>query len=218
MSTPITVLIAEDHTLVREGTRELLDREPDITVVAEAGRGDLAVELAGRHHPDVVLMDMRIPGLNGVDATRAIQAIAPAVRVVIVSAFEDEDYVREALAAGAAGYVLKTAPSRELVEGVRAVAAGAIVLSPQLSRRLAQGQGEPRRATDRLSPRELAVLRRIAQGRANKEVARDLGISLRTVEGHLHNIFEKLRVGSRTEAIVHAVGQGVVSIEPPERP
>ncbi len=218
MSTPITVLIAEDHTLVREGTRELLDREPDITVVAEAGRGDLAVELAGRHHPDVVLMDMRIPGLNGVDATRAIQAIAPAVRVVIVSAFEDEDYVREALAAGAAGYVLKTAPSRELVEGVRAVAAGAIVLSPQLSRRLAQGQGEPRRATDRLSPRELAVLRRIAQGRANKEVARDLGISLRTVEGHLHNIFEKLRVGSRTEAIVHAVGHGVVSIEPPERP
>jgi DNA-binding NarL/FixJ family response regulator len=166
--------------------------------------------------PTVVLMDMRMPGINGIEATRQILAKALDTKVVIVSAHEDEDYVREALAAGASGYILKTAPARELVEGIRAVAAGSLVLSPSLSRRLAQARGDPARASDRLSARELAVLRQIALGLANKEIARDLGISQRTVEGHLHNIFEKLRVSSRTEAVVYAANHGIVSIESAE--
>ena len=216
MSSPIRVIIAEDHTLVREGTREILEREHDIHVVGEAARGDDAVRQALEHSPDVLLMDMRMPGMNGIEATREVSAQAPSVKVLILSAHEDEDYVREALAVGASGYLLKTAPGRELVEGIRAVASGSTILSPELTRKLAQARLEPARASDRLSSREFAVLRLIAQGRANKEVALELGISLRTVEGHLHNIFEKLRVGSRTEAVVHAVNHGLLSISGPE--
>ena len=216
MSSPIRVIIAEDHTLVREGTREILEREQDIQVVGEAARGDDAVRQALEHNPDVLLMDMRMPGMNGIEATREVTAQAPSVKVLILSAHEDEDYVREALAVGASGYLLKTAPGRELVEGIRAVASGSTILSPELTRKLAQVRLEPARASDRLSSREFAVLRLIAQGRANKEVPLELGISLRTVEGHLHNIFEKLRVGSRTEAVVHAVNHGLLSISGPE--
>ena len=216
MSSPIRVIIAEDHTLVREGTREILEREQDIQVVGEAARGDDAVRQALEHNPDVLLMDMRMPGMNGIEATREVSAQAPSVKVLILSAHEDEDYVREALAVGASGYLLKTAPGRELVEGIRAVASGSTILSPELTRKLAQARLEPARASDRLSSREFAVLRLIAQGRANKEVALELGISLRTVEGHLHNIFEKLRVGSRTEAVVHAVNHGLLSISGPD--
>lgn len=211
-----TIVLAEDHALVREGTRQILSEQSDLRVVGEASRGDVAVQLVLELHPTVVLMDMRMPGINGIEATRQILARAPGTKVVIVSAHEDEDYVREALAAGAVGYILKTAPARELVEGIRAVAAGSVVLSPSLSRRLAQSRIEPARASDRLSARELAVLREMALGHANKEIARDLGISQRTVEGHLHNIFEKLRVTSRTEAVVHAANHGIISIDAAE--
>ncbi|HVB54078.1 MAG TPA: response regulator transcription factor [Candidatus Acidoferrales bacterium] len=208
-----TIVIAEDHALVREGTRQILSGEEELSVVGEASRGDEAVEVVLRLRPTVVLMDMRMPGINGVEATRQILAQAPETKVVIVSAHEDEDYVREALASGAMGYILKTAPARELIEGVRAVAAGSLVLSPSLAQHLAQARSEPARASDRLSVRELAVLRQIALGQANKAIARDLGISQRTVEGHLHNIFEKLRVSSRTEAVVYAANHGIVSLE-----
>lgn len=208
-----TIIVAEDHALVREGTRQILSGEADLSVVGEASRGDEAVQLVLQLRPTVVLMDMRMPGINGIEATRQILAQAPDTKVVIVSAHEDEDYVREALSSGAVGYILKTAPARELVEGVRAVAAGSLVLSPSLSRRLTQSRSDPARASDRLSARELAVLRQIALGQANKEIARNLGISQRTVEGHLHNIFEKFRVSSRTEAVVYAANHGIVSIE-----
>jgi DNA-binding NarL/FixJ family response regulator len=211
-----TIVLADDHALVREGTRQILAGQSDLTVVGEASRGEDAVRMVLELRPLVVLMDMRMPGINGIEATRQILAQAPDTKVIIVSAHEDEDYVREALAAGVAGYILKTAPARELVEGVRAVAAGSLVLSPSLSRRLAQARSEPARASDRLSTREMAVLREIALGHANKEIARDLAISLRTVEGHLHNIFEKLRVNSRTEAVVYAATHGIVSIESAE--
>ena len=185
-------------------------------VIGEADRGDDAVRLVLDLRPDLVLMDMRLPGCNGIEATRQILSQAPDTRVVIVSAHEDEDYVREALLAHVAGYILKTAPARELIEGVRAAAAGSLVLSPSLSSWLARSRAQPTRASDHLSPRELAVLREIAGGQPNKEIARHLGISPRTVEGHLHNIFEKLRVSSRTEAVVYAARHGMVSIEGPE--
>ena len=212
----ISIVVVEDHALVREGTRQILAGESDFDVIGEASRGDEAVQVVLATRPDVVLMDMRMPGINGIEAIRQILLEAPETKVVIVSAHEDEDYVREALATGAVGYILKTAPARELVEGVRAVAHGSLVLSPSLSRRLTQSRSDPTRATDRLSARELAVLRQIAQGRANKEIAQELGISQRTVEGHLHNIFEKLRVSSRTEAVIYAANHGIVSIEPTE--
>lgn len=215
-SSPTTIVLAEDHALVREGTRQILSDQPDLTVVGEASRGDDAVRLVLQLRPQIVLMDMRMPGINGIEATRQILTEVPETKVIIVSAHEDEDYVREALAAGAAGYILKTAPARELVEGIRAVAAGSLILTPSLSRRLAQSRTDAARASDRISTRELTVLRQIALGRSNKEVARDLGISLRTVEGHLHNIFEKLRVNSRTEAIIYAANHGIVSIESTE--
>lgn len=215
MQDQITVVIAEDHALVREGTREILAHEPDIQVVGEAARGDDAVKVTRELRPKVLLMDMRMPGLTGIEATRQLMPELPELKILILSAHEDEDYVREALAAGVCGYLLKTSPGKELVEGVRAVASGSTVLTPSLSRKLAQIRLEPSRATDRLSSREFAVLRLIAQGRANKEIALELGISLRTVEGHLHNIFEKLRVGSRTEAVVHAVNHGLLSLEVP---
>ncbi len=215
MQNQITVVIAEDHALVREGTREILAHEPDIRVVGEAARGDDAVAMTRELLPQVLLMDRRMPGLTGIEATRQLMPELPDLKILILSAHEDEDYVREALAAGVCGYLLKTSPGRELVEGVRAVASGSTVLTPSLSRKLAQIRMDPSRASDRLSSREYAVLRLIAEGRANKEIARELGISLRTVEGHLHNIFEKLRVGSRTEAVVHAVNHGLLSLEVP---
>ncbi|MGH7757823.1 MAG: response regulator [Candidatus Dormibacteria bacterium] len=209
------IMVVEDHALVREGTKQILAGEPDFEVVGEAARGEDAVAQVVELRPDLVLMDMRMVGMNGIEATRQIVAAVPETRVIIVSAHEDEDYVREALASGACGYILKTAPARELVEGARAVAAGALVLTPTLSRRLAQQRNQPPRASDRLSSRELAVLREVALGHANKQIGRNLNISQRTVEGHLHSIFAKLRVSSRTEAVVHAAAHGIVSIEPP---
>ncbi|MHB1500090.1 MAG: response regulator transcription factor [Candidatus Dormibacteria bacterium] len=209
----ITIVIAEDHAIVREGTREILAQQPDLLVVGEAARGDEAVRLVLELRPQVLLMDMRMPGMTGIEATRQLRAEFPALKILILSAHEDEDYVREALAAGACGYLLKTTPGSELAEGVRAVVAGSTVLSPAVSRKLAQSRLAPTRASDRLSSREFAVLRLIGEGRANKEIAVELGISLRTVEGHLHSIFEKLRVGSRTQAVVRAVNDGLLSIE-----
>ena len=211
----LRILIAEDHTLVREGTRQLLAQEPDLEVVGEADRGDAAVELARRLRPDVVVLDLRMPTLNGIEAARQIVAENPAAKVLIVSAYDDEDYILEALKAGAIGYLLKTAPGRELVSAVRSVATGAMTLQGEVSQKLTARwrQAEAPGPTRALSTRELEVLRLIAHGHANKEIAARLGISQRTVEGHLNNIFSKLGVASRTEAVYQAVNQRLISLE-----
>ena len=211
---PIRVVIVDDHALLREGTRWILQQEPTIEVVGEASRGDEAVELVLQLQPDVVLLDLRLPGLPGIDAARQIALLSPRTRVLIVTAYDEEDYVLEALQAGAAGYLLKTAPSHELLEAVRAVAAGATVLQPSVSAALARrwtrsdGPGGVQ-----LSARELEVLRLTAHGMANKEMAHKLGLSLRTVEGHLSRTFAKLGVASRTEAVFLAVNQHLISLE-----
>jgi DNA-binding NarL/FixJ family response regulator len=198
----ITVLIAEDHTLVREGTREILERAPGLSVVGEAERGDLALALLRRQEPDVALVDLRLPGMSGIETARRAAEAGLATRVVILSAFDDDEYVVAALDAGAAGYLTKTIPSAELVDAVRRARDGAVVLQPALAARLAS---RLRQRRPRLSQREQEVLQLLARGLPNKVIARDLGISERTVENHLRHIFGKLGVSSRTEAVVHAL-------------
>lgn len=210
----IRVLIADDHTLVREGTRQILEREPDFVVAGEAGSGEEALRLAAREKPDVVVLDLRLPDLNGIEVAKRLVAALPAARILILSAYDDEEYVVAALKAGAAGYLPKTSPGRRLVDAVRQVHAGQTVLEPEMAVRIARGLREDRRGGGALSERELEVLRMLGQGLRNKEIARDLGISRRTVEGHLNSIFWKLGVESRTEAVLYAVNHHLIEVSP----
>lgn len=215
----IKVVLADDHVLVREGTRELLEREDDFEVVGEADDGEQAVKLVTEWQPDVALMDIAMPKLNGIEATRRIKATCPATAVLILTAYDDDQYVFALLEAGAAGYLLKDVRSRDLIEAIRAVNAGESVLHPVIARkvvnRFARPPDEPSEesALDRLTEREMEVLRLAAKGMSNKEIAQELVLSVRTVHGHLHNIFEKIRVGSRTEAVLHALRTGWLTLE-----
>lgn len=216
----ITVLLADDHTIVREGTRELLEREPDIEVVAEASDGDQAVELTERVRPKVVVMDVAMPGTNGLEATRLIKQRAPQTAVLVFSAYDDDAYVFAVLEAGAAGYLLKNARGAELIQAIRAVSSGESVLHPSVARKVlarmaAKGRAEsvPEDDGQSLSERELEVLGLAARGMSNKEIAGSLKISPRTVQVHLGNIFSKLQVGSRTEAVILGVKRGWIRLD-----
>lgn len=215
----IRIVLADDHVLMRQGTRELLEREDDLDVVGEAGDGEQAVELVAELQPDVALIDIAMPKLNGIEATKQIKARCPAVAVLILTAYEDDQYVFALLEAGAAGYLLKDVRASDLVEAIRAVSAGEAVLHPviarkvvnRFARRLGERGGES--ALERLTEREMEVLRLAAKGMSNKEIARELVLSVRTVQGHLHNIFGKMEVGSRAEAIVQALRRGWLTLE-----
>lgn len=208
----ITVLVVDDHALHRDGTRHILEQHSDLEVVGDAASGETALAMVRQLRPDVVLMDIRLPGMNGIEATRRIRKDHPDVRVLMVTAHDDDEYVRGALEAGAVGYLSKTAPGRKLIEAVRAVAAGTTVLEPGTLTRLLSESAHPRSAASGLTDRELAVLKLLADGLHNKQVARELGISLRTVERHCDNIYDKLGVGSRTEAVVWAISSKLVSV------
>jgi len=213
----LRVLLAEDHAVVREGTREILERDETISVVGEAADGAAAVDLARELAPDLVLLDLGLPVLNGIEVTRRIRGREGAPRVLMLSAYDDEDYVLAAVDAGASGYLLKTASSRDVIAAIHAVASGEVVLHATVARRLLARAGAGGRPHQPLSEREMSVLRLAARGSHNKEIAGILSLSTRTVEGHFTSIFNKLGVSSRTEAIVHAASRGwlVLEREPP---
>jgi DNA-binding NarL/FixJ family response regulator len=215
----IKILIADDHALVREGTRRILEQEEDLQVVAEASNGEEAVRQALTIEPDVAIIDVAMPKLDGIEATKQIKASCPTITVLILSAYDDDQFIFSLLEAGAAGYLLKTVPGRELVDAVRAVYAGESVLHPLVARKVLNRFARiPDRALKRepfevLSEREMEVLRLVTRGLSNKDIAEELYLSIRTVQGHLGNIFNKLQVGSRTEAVVRALKEGWVSLD-----
>lgn len=218
----IRVLLVDDHAVVREGTSELLNRQPDIEVVDEAGDGQTAVEMAARQMPDVVLMDIGLPVLDGIAATRQIKAARPTVAVLALTAHDEDQYVFALLEAGAAGYLLKTVRGKELVEAVRAVHRGEAVLHPTVAKKvlgrfaarpLEQKAEAAGPVIENLSERELEVLRLAGKGLSNKEIADRLVLSPRTVQAHFANIFGKLQVGSRTEAVLQGLKRRWLSLD-----
>jgi DNA-binding NarL/FixJ family response regulator len=213
----IRVMLADDHALVREGTRRLLEAESDVEVVAEAASGEEAILAAQRFHPDIAIIDIAMPGIGGIQATREIKAHCPGTAILVLSAYDDEPYLIALLEAGAAGFLLKNVHGQELINAIRAVARGESVLHPLLAekmmRRLSSQANQTSRVSDLLSEREFDVLRLAARGLPNKEIARRLGLSIRTVHSHLANIFTKMQVGSRTEAVLLALREGIISLQ-----
>lgn len=214
---PLRVLIAEDHAVVREGTRKILERDARLETVGEAEDGRRAVELAAQLKPDVVLLDLRMPDMGGIEAIGLIAEASPATRVLVLSAYDEDDYIFAALEAGAGGYLLKTAHGNELIDAIHAVSRGDIVLHPEVAakvlRRRVAPAPEPAADPELLSEREKQILRLAARGLHNKEIARELGLSIRTVEGHLSHVFTKIGVSSRTEAILFALSRRWLTLE-----
>jgi two-component system, NarL family, response regulator NreC len=209
---PIRVLVVDDHAVVRTGLRRVLDAEEDIETVAEAPNAERAVFEAMEHRPDVVLMDVVMPGKSGIEGMPALLQAVPETKVLVLSMQDDPRYVREAFDAGASGYVLKEAADAEVVGAVRAVADGERYVHPTLGARLVTAEAEERRRAeqDPLSDREREVLRLLALGHTNQEIAEMLYISVRTAETHRAHIMQKLRLQSRAELVRHALEQGLL--------
>jgi two-component system NarL family response regulator len=213
----IRVLIADDHTLFRRGVREMLEAEEDMNVVGEAATGREALEQARAMMPDVILMDIKMPDLDGVKAARILHREMPHVGIIFVTSFEDDEFVFQGLQAGGRGYILKDADLGTMLRAIRAVAHGESLLGPTIAQKvMRQFTVLPRKQVpllDELTPRELEVLTLIAEGRSNKEIARELSISEKTVKNHINNIFSKLHVYDRTQAMLYAIRAGLVKIE-----
>ncbi len=207
---PIRVVLVDDHSTTREGTRHILERHGDCVVVGEADRGDLAVDAVVAANPDVVVLDIFLPGMSGVEVASAIARRCPAARVLALSAFGDPEYVEAMLAAGAAGYLLKTSRPEKLVDAVRAVHSGSLVFDVGISPVPASAR-ETEPAGSPLTAREVEVVTLLAEGLSNQQIAGRLGISRRTVEGHLHHIFEKCGAASRTELVLFAMRNDLVA-------
>jgi DNA-binding NarL/FixJ family response regulator len=217
----IRLLLADDHAVVRTGTRELLERKPDFHIVGEASDGEEAVRLTHELQPDLVVMDVRMPKMSGVEATRRIKAECPDVKVLVLTAHDDDEYVFALLQAGANGYLMKTAEFDELVKAIRTVAAGQSMLAPTIAGKVVaqftSGKTLPEALTkaqdqfEGLTERELGILKLVGKGLSNKQIGKNLFISDRTVQAHLSNIFSKLGVSSRTEAVMYAVRKGWIT-------
>jgi len=213
----IRVLLVDDHAILREGLRARLELEPDLQVVGEAEDGRAAVEQARKLHPDVVVMDISMPLLNGIEATRQIKCLPDKIEVLVLSMHDDEGYIRQALTAGALGYILKDADARELIDAIRAINKGEAVLSSAITRLVIEdylrfGEIRPTDENDCLTPREREVLQLIAEGYTNKQIAKMLNISIKTVQVHRTNMMKKLDLHDRGELIKYAIQKKIIEI------
>ena len=215
----IRIMLAEDHKVVREGTRRLLESQSDFQVVGEASDGIEAVELAKKLRPEIIIMDVSMPRLNGIEATKEIKSLYPNIAILVLTGYDDDEYVFALLEAGAAGYLLKESSGEELIEAIRQVMAGEPVLHPKIMRKVLNRLRAPveeqvtQALGEVLSDREMEVLRLAAKGMRNMETADNLTLSVRTVQTHLRSIFNKLGVGSRSEAIVYGLKKGWLTLE-----
>ena len=224
MPESIRVMLVDDHAMVRSGTAELLRHISDFSIVAEAADGKSAIDLALKLKPDIVVMDVHMPGLSGIEATRRLRELAPAIHVLVLSAYDDDHYVFSLLRAGASGYLLKTAPIEDLVRAIYRVKAGDFPLDPKIIRKVVLNMpsrhGRPNAADDAsgesedLTEREERVLQLLAQGMSNRDIAEALFISDRTVQAHLTRIFAKMGVSSRLEAVLTAIRRGWLNLSP----
>jgi DNA-binding NarL/FixJ family response regulator len=211
---PIHVLIADDHILYREGVRKMLSVAPDIEIVGEAANGDEAITQALILQPDIILMDIKMPGLNGIEATRRILYASPRIGVLVITMFETDETVFAAMRAGARGYLLKDADQEEVLRAVQAVSRGEAIFSPAIAERLihyfaALKPANADRAFPELTDREREILHLIAQGHSNSDIAERLLLSMKTVQNHVSNIFSKLQVADRAQAIIRARDAGL---------
>lgn len=219
LKSKIRILIADDHAVVRDGTRRILEREDDMEVVAEAADGAEAVKLAIDSKPDVAIIDVAMPVMDGIEATRQIKSRYPSIAVLVLSAYDDDQFVFSLLEAGAAGYLLKTIRGKELIEAIRQVYAGESVLHPTIARkvlnRFVPSPVKPAQpeTSKILSEREIKVLKLATRGLSNQQIADTLYLSLRTIQAHLGHIFNKLQVSSRTEAVVRALKEGWLTLD-----
>ena len=215
----IKILLVDDHAVLRQGTRNLLEQEPDMQVVAEADDGEQAVQLATELKPDVVLMDIAMPKVDGITATKQIKEQCPEINVLILTAYDDDQFIFKLLEAGAAGYILKNVHSHELIAVVRAVQHGESVLHPRIARKVldrflpSSKKSREQISFGGLAQREVELLKLMTRGLSNKEIANEMGLSIRTVQGHVQQIFKKLGVSSRTEAVVYALKTDLVALE-----
>jgi DNA-binding NarL/FixJ family response regulator len=207
---PVRVVIVDDHPVVRDGLRGMVEGDEGLAVVGEAGDGEEAVRVVARVEPDVVLMDLRMPGTDGVEATARITASHPGVRVLVLTTYDGEADILRAVEAGASGYLLKDAPTHELRRAVRATAAGETVLAPAVASRLLRQTRRP--PQDALTPREVEVLQLVARGATNRDVGRALHLSEATVKSHLLHAFTKLGVDDRTAAVTTALERGLIEL------
>jgi len=219
MTDKISILITDDHALVRQGIRAFLELQPDIIVIGEADSGEAAVRMAAELVPDVVLMDLVMPGIGGVEATQQVKQVSPHSQIIVLTSYHEDEYIFPALRAGALSYVLKDVGPDELADTVRKAARGESVLHPRVASRMVQELRGTKRDTPNLftdlSDRELEVLRLIADGLSNAEIADKLSISEKTVKGHVSNILGKLHMMDRTQAAVFAWQQGLVARRDP---
>lgn len=213
----IKVLLAEDHVVVRQGIRELIQREEGIEIVGEVGDGEEAVQAAEQLEPDVILMDIAMPKLNGIEATRRIKESHPSISILVLTAYDNEEFIFALLEAGAAGYLLKNVQSRQLLNAIRSVYDGESVLHPTIAKKvlsrlpLVREKRSEQEKEGLLTEREMEVLRLGAEGLVNKQIAAKLFLGERTVQTHWRNIFNKLGISSRTEAIVHGLSKGWIT-------